>query len=295
MTPVRGDKTDKRLAAVGMLVSCLAAGFLVSIYGFIGYGSSAAWHQFGLEILRSDAWAPLGQQPRLGILTMIASTLWCAVGALLLASPLGVCSAIFLSEVAPPWVGQLMRPVILLLTGIPSVVYGFLGAAVLVTFFEVKLGMASGESLFCGSIVLAVMILPYIISGSYHALQSIPAGYREAASALGVSEPYAVTRVLLPLVYKNIAAAIAIAFGRATGETMAVLMLAGNTLTMPDSWFSKGETLSALIALELGSSEAGSLHHQGLFAAGLVLLALVTAINIGVNGWLSPRREEDGR
>lgn len=162
-------------------------------------------------------------------------------------------------------------------------VYGFLGAAVLVKYFEISWHMASGESLFCASLVLTVMVLPYIVAASESALRAVPSEYRQAALALGVSRSYAVLKVLLPLTARGLLGALILAFGRAAGETMAVLMLAGNILLFPTSWFSKGEPLSALIALELGTSATGSLHYHALFAAGLVLLAFVMGVNLFIN------------
>ena len=127
------------------------------------------------------------------------------------------------------------------------------------------------------------MVIPFIVANSEAALRSVAAEYRHAGIALGVSRQYLTLRILVPLAGKGMLGALVLAFGRAMGETMAVLMLAGNTLRLPGSWFDKGEPLSALIALELGSTTPGSLHYQALFAAGLVLVLLVMAVNLGIN------------
>ncbi|MEG6616664.1 phosphate ABC transporter permease subunit PstC [Peptococcaceae bacterium 1198_IL3148] len=265
-------------------VSSLATLLLLAIVAFMVKESWPVWHSLGVgAIVTGTDWHPMANPPQLGIGTMILSTLWSALGAIMLATPLGLGAAIFLAEFAPPWLARLIRPVLNILTGIPSVVYGFVGAAVLVKFFEVSFGMPSGESLFCASLILTVMVLPYIITNSEAALRAVPNQYRETALAVGVSKQYLTIKVLLPLAKKGLVGAIILAFGRAAGETMAVLMLAGNTLVLPTSWFSKGEPLSALIALELGTSVVGSAHYQALFAAGLVLLVFVTAINILLN------------
>jgi phosphate transport system permease protein len=145
------------------------------------------------------------------------------------------------------------------------VVYGFLGAAVLVKFFEVKFDLASGESLFAASLILAIMVIPFIVTNSEAALRSVPLEYRYAAMALGVSRQHLAMKILVPLARKGMLGALALAFGRSMGETMAVLILAGNILRLPMSWFAKGEPLPALIALELGSTTPGSLHYQALF------------------------------
>lgn len=276
-------KADTIITLFSAAIAAAMALLLLTIFAFIAQESLPAWQQQGiLPLLTGSEWQPLAEPPQLGILIMFASTLWSALGAMLIAAPLGICCAIFLAEFAPVWLAALIRPVLNMLTGIPSVVYGFLGATVLVRFFETKLFLASGESLFCASLVLAIMVIPYIVAGGYSALRAIPAEYRTAVIAMGISKPYAAIHVLLPMAKKSMISAVTLAFGRAAGETMAVLMLAGNTLLIPSSWFAKGEPLSALIALELGSSVVGSPQYQGLFAAGLVLLTFVSAINLTI-------------
>ncbi|SHK82098.1 phosphate ABC transporter permease subunit PstC [Desulforamulus aeronauticus] len=272
---------QERMGTICLLVAGCSTLLLISVLLFMVLESWPVWSAVSpLAFILGTDWNPLAEPLQLGIGTMILSTLWTALGALLLAVPLGLCCAIFLAEFAPQWMANILRPVLNLLTGIPSVVYGFLGATVLVKFFEINFAMASGESLFCASLVLTIMVLPYIISTSESALRAIPPEYRQVSLALGVSKPYLTLRVLLPLAKRGLLGAIILSFGRAAGETMAVLMLAGNTMVLPTSWFSKGEPLPALIALELGTSEVGSLHYQGLFAAGLVLLLFVLGMNL---------------
>lgn len=256
---------------------------LIAVLFFMFRESMPLWSSINLlAFLSGTDWSPIYPPIRLGIAAMLASTLWVALGALFMAVPLALCCAIFLAEYAPSWLAQLLRPALTILTGIPSVVYGFLGAAVLVKFFEVKFQMASGESLFAASIVLAIMVLPYIVVNSESALRAVPPEYKQSALAVGVSKPYITMKVLVPLAKKGIIGSIVLAFGRAAGETMAVLMIAGNVMRFPESWFSRGEPLSALIALEIGSAVPHSLHYQALFAAGLVLIVLVGIINIAI-------------
>ncbi len=275
---------NETAGVICLVLSTCATLLLLAVLAFMLKESWPVWSALGpVQIVTGTDWNPAAEPPRFGIAAMICSTLWVAMGALVLSAPIGFCSAIFLAEFAPTWLAGLIRPVLNILTGIPSVVYGFLGAAVLVKFFEVSFNMASGESLFCASLVLTVMVLPYIVTASESALRAVPQKYRHAALALGVSKQYLTLKVLLPLARKGLIGAFILAFGRAIGETMAVLMLAGNILTMPASWFSKGEPLSALIALELGTSEVGSTHYQTLFAAGLVLLIFVICINLFLN------------
>jgi phosphate transport system permease protein len=267
-------------SSVALLSSLLLLGMIL----FILRECWPVWSQVGIiGFLSGTEWRPMSSPPQIGIAAMLVSTRWVAGGALVIAAPLGFGCAIFLAEFAPGTLAAIIRPVLNMLTGIPSVVYGFLGAAVLIKFFEVRFDLASGESLFAASLVLAVMVIPFIVANSEAALRAVAPEYRHASIALGVSRQYVALHILVPLARKGMLGALVLGFGRAVGETMAVLMVAGNTLQMPFSWFSKGEPLSALIALELGSATPGSVHYQALFAAGLVLVIIVVAINLGIN------------
>jgi len=275
---------EKIISTIFISAAVLSSLLLLGMLLFILRESWPIWSQVGaMDFLSGTAWRPVSTPPQFGIAPMLISTMWVAGGALLIAAPLGFGCAIFLAEFAPAPLPAMLRPVLNMLTGIPSVVYGFLGAAVLIKFFELRFDLASGESLFAASLILAIMILPFITSNSEAALRSVAPEYRQAGMALGVSREYMALRVLVPLARRGMMGALVLAFGRAMGETMAVLMVAGNTLMLPFSWFNKGEPLPALIALELGSSIPGSIHYQALFAAGLVLIVMVIAVNFGVN------------
>lgn len=277
------DRKDIVLRWCSLVFATGSVLVLLSVYMFIAGESLPIWRESGITaLLLSKEWQPLDNPPQFGLLTMIVSTLWSALGAMLMAAPLGICCGIFLAEYAPDWLSAVIRTVLYILTGIPSVVYGFLGASIIVPWYERVLGVPSGESLFCASLVLAIMVVPYIVSGTYAAFKSIPAAYREAGYVLGVSQLYITAKVLTPLAGRNMISAVTLAFGRAAGETMAVLMLAGNTLNLPLSWFSKGEPLSALIALEIGTAAIGSPQYQALFAAGAILLFFVSSVNFTI-------------
>lgn len=280
----QADLKEKIFSITFLSVATITSLLLLAMLLFILRESGPIWSEVGIiSFLTGTTWQPVASSPQLGILSIIVSTLWVAGGALLIATPLGFGCAIFLAEFAPRPLAATLRPVLIMLTGIPSVVYGFLGAVVLIKFLEVKFDLASGESLFAASLVLAIMVLPFIVANSEAALRSIPSEYRQAGIALGVSKPYIVLNILVPLARKGMLGSLVLGFGRAMGETMAVLMLAGNTLKFPSSWFSKGEPLAALIALELGSATPGTTHYQALFAAGLVLVVMVIAVNLGIN------------
>lgn len=275
---------EKIFSITFLCVATITSMLLLAMLLFILRESGPVWSQVGiLNFLTGTTWQPVANPPKLGILSIIVSTLWVAGGSLLIATPLGFGCAIFLAEFAPRPLANILRPVLIMLTGIPSVVYGFLGAVVLIKFFEVKFDLASGESLFAASLILTIMVLPFIVANSEAALRAVPSEYRQAGIALGVSKPYIVFNILIPIAKRGMIGSLILAFGRAMGETMAVLMLAGNTLKFPYSWFSKGEPLPALIALELGSATPGTTHYQALFAAGLVLVIMVLAVNLGIN------------
>jgi len=289
----KSDKVDTFLGSLFLVTAWASVLLLAALLLFLLLESWPLWSRVGvLSFISGQVWRPLSAVPQIGIAPMLVSTLWVAAGALVLAAPLGLACAAFLAEFAPAPLTAVMRSVLNLLTGIPSVVYGFLGAAVLVRFFEVSFDLPSGESLFAASLVLAIMVLPFIVANSEIALRSVLNDYRHTSLALGVSRPYYVMRILIPAARKGIIASMVLAFGRAAGETMAVLMMAGNTMFMPGSWFNQGEPLPALIALELGSASPGSLHYQALFAAGLVLLVLVILVNILLSSFLLPKGNE---
>jgi phosphate transport system permease protein len=170
---------EKIISSIIIATATVSSLLLLAMLLFILKESWPVWSQIGISSFLSGAsWRPLGSPPQIGILSMIVSTLWVAGGALLIATPLGFACAIFLAEFAPPLLAAVLRPVVNILTGIPSVVYGFLGAAVLVKFFEVKFDLASGESLFAASLILAIMVIPFIVTNSEAALRSVPLEYR---------------------------------------------------------------------------------------------------------------------
>ena len=258
-SPLKRKFRERFFAAAVSTIAALSSLLLIAIVFFIFQESLPVWSNVGvLKFLSGANWRPVVVPPELGIAPMLVSTMWVALGALVIAAPLGFGCAIFMAEFAPAWLAAVIRPVLNMLTGIPSVVYGFLGAAVLVKFFEVTFDLASGESLFAASLVLGIMVLPFIVSNSEVALRAVPDEYRYAGLSLGVSKPYFVLHILVPMARRGMLGAMVLGFGRAMGETMAVLMLAGNTLLVPTSWFSKGEPLPALIALELGSATPGT-------------------------------------
>jgi phosphate transport system permease protein len=232
------------------------------------------------SLLVTDPWEPLSRPAKFGVRHAWVSTLMVTSIALVVAAPTGFCIAMFIAEVAPNAVRKLLQPCLELLAGIPSVVYGFFGYVTLVPWFEQTFEMATGESLLAGGLILAVMILPFIASTSAEALSAVPADVKEAALALGVNRWYMVRRVLLRYAASGMFAAVALGLARALGETLAVLMLAGNSVAIPGSPMDRGQPITALIITELGEAGVGSPKQQALFAAALVLMVVVVAINM---------------
>lgn len=264
------------------LLALLSVGLLLFLVAFMLRQSLPAIRAVGLgELLFGTEWRPVIYQdaPQYGLFHMLLSTLYVSALAVLFALIIGVGCALFLACGVGDRLRALLIPYIDLLAGIPSVVYGFVGLYVVVRTME-RLGRTSGESILAGSIVLAVMILPYMISASLHTMVQLRRRFETASAALGISRWYMASELVLPASGKGILISTALAAGRAMGETMAVMMVMGNAVTRP-TLLGKGETISSLIALEMGTAEVGSLHFSALYTAGLVLLVLLLVINIG--------------
>jgi len=223
-------------------------------------------------------WAPSNGQ--YGVFPMVIGTLGITALALLLAVPLSICCAVFLSEIAPPTMRKILKPTIQGLAGIPSVIYGFFGLVVLVPFMRVHYG-GTGFSLLAASLILTIMILPTITSISEDALRSIPMEYKEASLALGATQWQTIKNVLLPAAIPGVITAIILGMGRAIGETMAVIMVAGNVVQIPGSIFDPVRALTSNIALEMGY--ATGLHYNALFATGIILIGVIIILLLIAN------------
>lgn len=224
--------------------------------------------------LFSSEWDP-GHQ-RFGIYPMIVSSLWVTVGAMLVGAPLGIAGAVFLTEFVPRPVMRVVKPTIELLAGIPSVVYGFLGVIVLAPVIREHMG-GPGLSLLAAAVILGIMVLPTIISISVDAISAVPQSFREGSLALGATRWQTVHMVVLKAARSGIIASVILGMGRAIGETMAVIMVAGNTVRLPHSALEPVRTLTANIALEMGY--ASGEHRRALFATGVVLFVVIMVLN----------------
>jgi len=254
-------------------LSAVLAVLTISFYIFI-----AGWpiiHSRGLSFLFGSHWYP--NQDVFGILPMIVGSIAVTFGALSIGVPMGLAGAIFLAELAPPLMIRILRPAIELLAGIPSVVYGFFGMTLLVPWIRVYVG-GNGYSVLAGSIVLAVMILPTIITISETSLRSVPKEYKEGSAALGATHWQTIHRILLPAASSGIIAGIVLGMARAIGETMAIIMVTGNVTAIPTSILDPTRTLTGNIVLEMAYA-AGD-HQAALFATGAVLFFFILLLNL---------------
>ncbi len=232
-----------------------------------------------LKFITGRRWNPLKSPNNLSIFNIILGTLYVSVVAIIIALPIGVGSGILLSTYIKGKWKIVIRGIIDILAGIPSVVYGFIGLLVIVKFFENTLDFSTGESVLAGGILLSAMVLPYIISTCQETMDKIYEEYSFSSKALGISKTYMVRKIVIPESRKSIIAATILALGRAMGETMAVMMVIGNAPIAPRI-FGKAQTIPSLIALEMGMAEVGSLHYHALFASGLILMIMLLIINI---------------
>lgn len=236
-------------------------------------------------------WFPTAQPvAQLGVMPLILGTLWVSLGAILLALPLGLAAAIFMSEIANDKVRNVMKPLIELLAGIPSVVYGFFGLVIIVPLIQKTFDLPVGETGLAGSIILGIMALPTIITISEDAMRNTPRAMKEASLALGASKWQTIYKVVIPYSISGISAGAILGIGRAIGETMAVLMVTGNAAVIPHSILEPVRTIPATIAAELGEAPNGGLHYKALFALGCILFLITLIINLTVE-FISNRKK----
>jgi len=238
------------------------------------------------DFIASAQWSPF--EGKFGIFSMIMGSLWITLGALVIGVPLGLACAIFLSEFVHKNTRAILKPVVELLAGIPSVVYGFIGVIVLVPFIRQHFG-GPGLSILAGAIILGIMILPTVISISIDALQAVPRSYREGSLALGATKWQTTRMVTLKAAQSGIVASIILGMGRAIGETMAVIMVAGNAVKIPHSILDPARTLTTNIALEMGFASGD--HRAALFATGVVLFIIIMILNTLANYVLTQHKK----
>lgn len=258
------------ISSILIIILIIAFIFKEGIPAMLSYGT--------LNFIFGMIWSPTNGQ--YGVFPMIVGTLSITFLALLMAVPLSICCSIFLAEIAPSNMRKILKPTIQALAGIPSVIYGFFGLVVLVPIMRVNFG-GSGFSMLAASLILTVMILPTIISISEDALRSIPLEYKEASLALGATQWQTIKNVIFPAAIPGIITAIILGMGRAVGETMAVIMVAGNVVQIPGSIFDPVRALTSNIALEMGY--ATGMHYNALFATGIVLIMIIILLLLIAN------------
>ncbi len=276
------ERVIKLILLVFALSSLL---FLFTIFAFILTEGLPLFYEAGVKaIVFGMRWAPT--KAAFGIFPMIISSFMVTFGALVVGAPLALACATYLSEYAGKRTKLFLKPSLELLAGIPSVVYGFLGVVYIVPIIREHLGGA-GFSILSTSLVLAIMILPTITSISFDSLMSVPPAYREGSLAMGATKWQTIRRVVLPAARSGILASFILGMGRAIGETMAVIMVAGNALKIPTSLLDPLRTLTSNIALELAYATGD--HRRALFSTGVVLLVIIMSLNLVANFWVKAR------
>ena len=287
--------TEFFIVALIRVMGFSTIGFVVLIFLFLLREGVPAFGEVSLDNFFGTRWYPtFGLY---GVLPLLLGSVVVTLNAILIALPLGVATAVFVREVAPTWAREILKPLIEVLAGIPSVVLGFFGMTVLAPIVREVLGMPTGLTAFTVALILAYMSLPTIISVAEDALDAVPKSYRDAALAVGATRWQTIWRVVVPAARSGIVTAIMLGMGRAIGETMAVMMVTGNAARLPLSWdalFRPVRTMTATIAAEMGEVAQGSTHYHVLFAIGILLFLITFLINLTAALTIFRRRRRGG-
>jgi phosphate transport system permease protein len=258
--------------------------FVAAIFFFLLREGLPALGEVKISDLLAVRWYPI--ENYFGILPLITGSVIITIGAMLIAFPFGIATAVFISEIAPRWVREILKPLVELLAGLPSVVLGFLGILVLAPFLRRFLDLPTGLTALAGSILLGGIAVPTIVSIAEDALDAVPRSYREGAWALGATRWQTIWRVTLPAARSGVLTAVMLGIGRAIGETMTVMMVTGNAPVLAiklGSLFSPVRTMTATIAAEMGEVAGGSVHYHVLFFIGIVLFLISFAVNVAAS------------
>jgi len=272
-----------------------AIGFVTLIFVFLLREGVPAFLEVRMANLFGARWYPTFGL--FGTLPLILGSLLVTVTAIVIALPLGVATAVFVREVAPSWTREVLKPMIEVLAGIPSVVLGFFGMTLVAPFVRERLGTPTGLTAFTGALILAYMSLPTIISVAEDALDAVPKSYRDGARAMGATDWETIWRVVVPAARSGIVTAVMLGLGRSIGETMAVMLVTGNAARMPftlDSLFRPARTMTATVAAEMGEVAQGSVHYHVLFGIGLILFVLTFLINLTAAVTIFQKRRRGG-
>lgn len=270
--------TENAMHVVFFICACMSIVAVITICLFMFYNGIPAMKEIGLfNFIFGDTWRPTNSNPSFGIAPMILGSVYVTAGAIIIGVPIGLFTAIFMAKFCPKKLYKFLKPPINLLAGIPSIIYGFFGMIVLVPFVRTTFG-GNGNSILTASILLGVMILPTVVGMSESALRAVPQSYYEGAVALGATHERAVAKIIFPAAKSGIAAAVVLAIGRAIGETMAVMLVAGNQPQFAKGALDGVRTLTSNIVIEMGY--ATGLHYDALIATGVVLFVFILIINI---------------
>ena len=281
---------EKIIHGVFLILGLITVGCVLLITVYLVISGLPAIQKIGLtDFLFGTKWASTASDPKYGILPFILTSIYGTAGAILIGVPIGLLTAVYLSKIASPRVKSAMQTVVSILAGIPSVVYGLVGMLVLVPGIQVIFGVADGASLLAAIIVLAIMILPSIIKMSITALDAVPKEYEDASLALGATPIETYFKVSVPAAKSGIAASVVLGVGRAIGEAMAVMMVAGNVPNMPNSLFQSVRFLTTAVSSEMAYSSG--LQQQALFSIALVLFFFIMLINATLNFFLKREKE----
>jgi phosphate transport system permease protein len=270
-------------------------GFVLLIFLFLAREGIPAFFEVPAANLFGAHWYPIFGL--FGTLPLLLGSILVTVFAVLIALPLGVATAVFVREVAPRWAREILKPLIEVLAGIPSVVLGFFGMTLIAPFVRQALGAPTGLTAFTGALLLGYMSLPTVISVAEDALDAVPRSYRDASLAMGATHWQTIWRVVVPAGRSGILTAVMLGMGRAIGETMAVMMVTGNAARLPlefNALFRPVRTMTATIAAEMGEVARGSVHFHALFAIGIVLFILTFVINLAAARSIFARRRRGG-
>lgn len=255
--------------------------FVGMIFLFLLLESAPALGEVQLGALFSDRWYPI--EDYFGVLPLIGGSLLITIGATLIAVPFGIGTAVFLSEIAPRWLREILKPLVEVLGGLPSVVLGFLGILVFSPYLRVLFNLPTGLSALTGAILLGGIAIPTVVSVAEDALDAVPRSYRDASLAMGATEWQTIWRVTLPAARSGVLTAVMLGIGRAIGETMTVMMVTGNAPIIPrglGDFLSPVRTMTATIAAEMGEVANGSTHYHVLFMIGILLFLISLVVNV---------------
>jgi phosphate transport system permease protein len=282
---------EKIIKNIFFLSSLTSIFFLLGISFILFKEGIPLFREIDLKsFLWGKSWYPTYNPPEFGLLPLILGTLWVTLGALIIAVPLGVSAAIYISELATPKIKDYLKLAIEMLTSIPSVIYGFLGIVVLGPWLQNLLNLSIGLCSLTASLLLALMAIPTIASISEEALFSVPKDYKEASYALGATKWETIAQVTVPAAFSGISTAVLLGMGRVIGETMTVLMVAGGAAIIPHSFLQPVRTITATIALEMGETVVGSNHYYALFAIACVLFIISLTLNLSADYFLNKFR-----